>query len=721
MAHSETELETETENESKIKSNQHENKHEYEHEHAAHEEGCGVRQPTTYEKNLDRLRMNALFQNKNATEVDLKNDYHERTLLSPSCKELCKQCIEIKVYFHLSGYPLVRGNESSGWVIPHPTDQFIILREELANATQTRESIPFVDPDRFSSIEHVYELIQDNMAVLNSRYADTPFVFQWVNSHEAEARVSVKRQNAFFFAGDLYTSNDYATATHIGDARTLNVNFVYRICGHPFIWLDRTCRTIGAAVNPSYQLDRTSDGVYLSYDTLTGGGFEGYDTGLSLVHEVGHWLGLFHVFESDLLLPANSKADPCNPINDLEGDMVDDTPFLPEPSVMMYECSISFYEGEEIPNSCPDLPGVDPVFNYMNYVGNEACIPEGVGSFTCGQIERMHKQWMLYRDHGEECAQNELKVVLAMELDAIGYKKFYMEIAPIDGQPVFRWNRDVHTGLLNRPGANFTRAFNFCAPSGEYTLAVIDPERNGFASGFIDLSVNDVLLKRIDGDFGSMECIRFGSNGKLADLATPGFDFGNRYQYQPPENSTKVTCGNAHDFLDEPIWIRESRYMRVNVSLEQQNEGVCINEVASLDIEIDGRVYSVFPGDLESDPDTLNFRSRVKSCGDSSCIVEFDLARLKEAYNPKNKDGIYDSSCKASLQIGFGAACDTFLAAREIECTVQGDEVWTNAAGRIQFSIPQSAANRQLASSISGLVVTAMLFSMQYVGVLPFY
>ena len=234
--------------------------------HHQHGEGCGVRHPTTFEKNLDHLRMNALFLGKK------DNDQENRKLLSPSCTELCKQCIEVPVYFHLSGFPLSSRNESSEWVIPHPTDEFILLREELSNASNAKGPFPVVAPGRFSSIEHVYQLIQDNMDVLNRRYADTPFLFQWVNSDPAEAQVAVKNNHVFIFAGDLYQSNDFATATHVGDVRTLNVYLIHRICGHAFIWVESNCNTIGAATNPSYQLDGTADGVYLSYDTLTGGG-----------------------------------------------------------------------------------------------------------------------------------------------------------------------------------------------------------------------------------------------------------------------------------------------------------------------------------------------------------------------------------------------------------------------------------------------------------------
>ena len=329
--------------------------------------------------------------------------------------------------------------------------------------------------------------------------------------------------------------------------------------------------------------------------------------------KTGHWLGLLHVFESKIS-PEESDADPCVPINDEQGDYVDDTPFIPHPSVLMYDCPMNFYEGEEdsIPNSCPNLQGVDPVFNYMNYVGSEKCLPEGVGEFTCGQNERMYKQWMIHRMNSEACAQNEMKLDYYIHLGS-DPSTLHMEINAVDEQdPLFRWDRDMHIGLLDQ-GFNKTRAFNLCVPSGEYVLAVTDTERNGYNNGVVTFYVDGNLIQNISGDFSSTECIKFGRNGKVADLASPEADFGGRYQYHPPENSSTVTCATSnHVFFEEPIWILKDRLMQVNVSLVQKYTGVCINEVEELDISIDGTTYSIYPDPTDSAP--VRYEGNVKSC-----------------------------------------------------------------------------------------------------------
>jgi hypothetical protein len=222
----------------------------------------GTRHLTSFERKLDQRRMNALFGSPGEREP-------RRELTVPSCTELCKQCIVVDTYFHLSGYRLDHRNASFGWVIPHPTDEFRLLREEIANSTATPE---VMSSGRFSHVDDIYQLIESNVKVLNTRYAETPFRFRWVNSDPTKAKVHVENEFAFQYVAYSYMSNEYAARAHQGDRRSLNVYLNYRICEHPFIWLDSNCNTIGVATNPSYQLDGTADGVYLSYDTLTGGG-----------------------------------------------------------------------------------------------------------------------------------------------------------------------------------------------------------------------------------------------------------------------------------------------------------------------------------------------------------------------------------------------------------------------------------------------------------------
>ena len=125
---------------------------------------------------------------------------------------------------------------------------------------------------------------------------------------------------------------------------------------------------LGSASFP-WEAERTpaADGVVVHTASMPGGDARGYGRGDSAVHEVGHWLGLFHTFEGG-----------CGG----NGDMVDDTPSEGAPS---FGCS----KGQD---SCPSAKGNDPVHNFMNY-SPDRCMDR----FTPDQVDRMSRVWLAYR------------------------------------------------------------------------------------------------------------------------------------------------------------------------------------------------------------------------------------------------------------------------------------------------------------------------------------
>eukprot|EP00543_Licmophora_paradoxa_P006022 CAMPEP_0202459208 /NCGR_PEP_ID=MMETSP1360-20130828/33100_1 /ASSEMBLY_ACC=CAM_ASM_000848 /TAXON_ID=515479 /ORGANISM="Licmophora paradoxa, Strain CCMP2313" /LENGTH=244 /DNA_ID=CAMNT_0049080147 /DNA_START=84 /DNA_END=814 /DNA_ORIENTATION=+ len=119
------------------------------------------------------------------------------------------------------------------------------------------------------------------------------------------------------------------------------------------------------------------DGCYVALGTLPGGTEVGGNLGINLVHEVGHWLGLEHTF----------KGNSCDPSN--KNDFVDDTP---------QQANATDVICPAFRDSCPNLPGTDPIHNYMDY-SSDGCNEE----FTPGQIYRMWYTWSLLRKKDEIC------------------------------------------------------------------------------------------------------------------------------------------------------------------------------------------------------------------------------------------------------------------------------------------------------------------------------
>jgi len=131
--------------------------------------------------------------------------------------------------------------------------------------------------------------------------------------------------------------------------------------------------TLGYSTIPqkNHPEDDFRHGSVINYTTLPGGDGDlgaPYNEGDTAVHEIGHYLGLYHTFE-------NGCDEP--------GDYVDDTPF--EGVQTDGGCP----EGKD---TCPDLSGLDPIHNFMDY-SDDACLNE----FTEGQRKRMHEQVGAFR------------------------------------------------------------------------------------------------------------------------------------------------------------------------------------------------------------------------------------------------------------------------------------------------------------------------------------
>lgn len=137
---------------------------------------------------------------------------------------------------------------------------------------------------------------------------------------------------------------------------------------------------LGFATFPTdYRNDSVSDGVVVHFDAIPGGRFDGYNIGGTTVHEVGHWMGLYHTFQDD------TRAEAC--VND--NDFVADTPiqfesFAPDPILPGV-----------LPDSCQGrrTPGRDARSNFMNYTSDAYMF-----QFTAGQSQRMSVMGSRFRN-----------------------------------------------------------------------------------------------------------------------------------------------------------------------------------------------------------------------------------------------------------------------------------------------------------------------------------
>ncbi|KAK2764364.1 hypothetical protein FQN54_009058 [Arachnomyces sp. PD_36] len=201
--------------------------------------------------------------------------------------------------------------------------------------------------------------LQEQIDVMNQAFGRHNI---WFNLAGTSREVSILGASAYTYPSDLYTYR-----LHKGQYDDLNVYVMSSLGEFP-----GEGTLLGVAQFPKEVSPRSPafyrDGVAIISSVLPGGSFPNNGGGLTLVHEAGHWLGLFHTFQ-----------DGCGG----QGDQVDDTPAQADASPE--DCSPKR-------DSCPNDPGNDPVHNYMDY-SSEACQTE----FTNGQITRIFSMWKRFR------------------------------------------------------------------------------------------------------------------------------------------------------------------------------------------------------------------------------------------------------------------------------------------------------------------------------------
>ena len=258
----------------------------------------------------------------------------------------------------------------------HPSEDEAAAIEEhtQALAERTRQNGPKVAGNAVTSVVDVWfhvitstsgagnvtdTQIADQILVLNEAFAGltggAATKFQFVL-----AGVTRTANNTWFGAGYGSTAEtQMKSALRVGNAATLN-----------FYTNQPSTGELGWATFPSsYSSQPLKDGVVCDWRTLPGGSFAPYNEGDTGTHEVGHWVGLYHTFQSG-----------CNRNN----DYVSDTAAERSPA---YGCPTGR-------DSCSgrNYPGVDPIENFMDY-SDDFCMYK----FTAGQADRAASLSATYR------------------------------------------------------------------------------------------------------------------------------------------------------------------------------------------------------------------------------------------------------------------------------------------------------------------------------------
>lgn len=263
----------------------HHNHHHHHHHHDDDDDFCGTEVPSLEKERIDQLRVDAFHAVTDGTYD------RRRKLQTESCDELCNQCIEIEVYLHIIGTDL-----GFGPIIPHPESA----------VERARRNVNDVTVDDFATGKEIIAMFEENIKVVNEAYSDTPFRFKFVRegttqtinerwsqgASEFKDEMSKMVGNADFRKLDCFVSSSLRASKGRGE-------------------------TLGTATLPGSQVAGKGDGVYIRYDVLPGGGRLKNDLGYTLVHEIGHWLGLLHTFQQ------LATTDPCDAEEVGYGDFVD--------------------------------------------------------------------------------------------------------------------------------------------------------------------------------------------------------------------------------------------------------------------------------------------------------------------------------------------------------------------------------------------------------------
>jgi hypothetical protein len=201
------------------------------------------------------------------------------------------------------------------------------------------------------------ERLAAQLATMNASYAGSGFQFS--------LHGTTRTKNTTWYNGCDKTSVERSIrkALAVDPAHTFNVY----TCG-------LGGGLLGRATFPSYYPENSfMHGVVILNASVNGGSANHYNEGDTLVHEAGHYLGLYHTFQGG-----------CSTDAATGGDSVSDTPAEASPAS---QCPVGR-------DSCVGvgLDGLDPIENFMDYT-YDSCM----NTFSPNQRLRAQAQVALYK------------------------------------------------------------------------------------------------------------------------------------------------------------------------------------------------------------------------------------------------------------------------------------------------------------------------------------
>ncbi|KAI9849908.1 MAG: hypothetical protein M1837_000122 [Sclerophora amabilis] len=169
-------------------------------------------------------------------------------------------------------------------------------------------------------------MLNNQLTVLSNSYSPSGITFKLISTD--------------FTTNDQWATGNYDSqmkpALRKGNYADLNVYFLSDLSGILGI-----CNFPKSAPRGSTAFNE--DGCNVLAQTVPGGNVANFNLGGTATHEVGHWFGLFHVFQGQSCSGA--------------GDSVNDTPIQ---RVATSGCPST-------QDSCPNAAGLDSIHNYMDY------------------------------------------------------------------------------------------------------------------------------------------------------------------------------------------------------------------------------------------------------------------------------------------------------------------------------------------------------------------